>query len=156
MPGNVIITKEKKEKVEKIKNIDYEVYCQREYNKIDNKLSPINVISNDYYTVVMDQRGNGYSKYKDILINRYKQTDDEEQGVFFYLKNIKTKRIWTSSQLKYLANADKYIVYFTPDKNQYVRQDGNIETNTKVFVMPNEPVEIRNIELKTMEIQRKQ
>lgn len=148
MPGNVIITKEKKEKVEKIKNIDYEVYCQREYNKIDNKLSPINVISNDYYTVVMDQRGNGYSKYKDILINRYKQTDDEEQGVFFYLKNIKTKRIWTSSQLKYLANADKYTVYFTPDKNQYVRQDGNIETNTKVFVMPNEPVEIRDIELK--------
>ncbi len=36
----------------------------------------------------MDQKGNGYSKYNNILINRYKYTDDEEQGIFFFsLKN---------------------------------------------------------------------
>ena len=148
MPQNVIITKEKKEKIEKIRNIDYEAYCQREYNKIDQKLNHINVISNDDYTVVIDQKGKGYSQYKDILINRYKETDEEEQGIFFYLKNIKTKRIWASSHMNYLANADKYTVYFTPEKDKFVRQDGNIETTTKIVIMPNDPVEIRTIELK--------
>ena len=148
MPQNVIITKEKKEKIEKIRNIDYENYCQREYTKINHKLKNINVIANDNYTIVIDQKGNGYSKYKDILINRYKETDEEEQGIFFYLKNIKTKRIWSSTHRNYLANADKYVTYFYPDKNVYVRQDGNIETITKITINPSKPVEIRRIELK--------
>ena len=148
MPQNVIITKEQKEKVEKIKNVDYQSYSQREYKKINEKLLPINVISNDNYTVVIDQKGNGYSKYNNILINRYKETDEEEQGIVFYLKNIKTKRIWSSAHKSYLANADKYVTYFTPEKDTFVRQDGNIETTTKITILPNESVEIRRIELK--------
>lgn len=148
MPQNVIVTKEKKEKIEKIKNVDYEAYCQREYTKINQKLNPINVISSSNYTIVLDQKGKGYSMYKDILVNRFKETDEEEQGIFFYLKNIKTKRIWSCAQQNYLANADKYTVCFSPDRSTYARQDGNIETITKVFILPNEPVEVRSIELK--------
>ena len=38
MPENIIITKEEKEKVEKIKYIDYENATQREITKINTKL----------------------------------------------------------------------------------------------------------------------
>lgn len=147
MPENIIITKEEKEKVEKIKYIDYENTTQREITKINTKLNNVNVIGNDKYTIIMDQKGNGYSKYNNILINRYKYTDDEEQGIFFFFKNIKTKRIWTSNYMNYLSKADKYVMCFTPDMNKITRQDGNIETITKISVAPTEPVEIRRIEL---------
>lgn len=147
MPENIIITKEEKEKVEKIKYIDYENATQREITKINTKLNNVNVIGNDKYTIIMDQKGNGYSKYNNILINRYKYTDDEEQGIFFFFKNIKTKRIWTSNYMNYLSKADKYVMCFTPDMNKITRQDGNIETITKISVTPTEPVEIRRIEL---------
>ena len=147
MPENIIITKEEKEKVEKIKYIDYENATQREITKINTKLNNVNVIGNDKYTIIMDQKGNGYSKYNNILINRYKYTDDEEQGIFFFFKNIKTKRIWTSNYMNYLSKADKYVMSFTPDMNKITRQDGNIETITKISVAPTEPVEIRRIEL---------
>ena len=147
MPENIIITKEEKEKVEKIKYIDYENSTQREITKINTKLNNVNVIGNDKYTIIMDQKGNGYSKYNNILINRYKYTDDEEQGIFFFFKNIKTKRIWTSNYMNYLSKADKYVMCFTPDMNKITRQDGNIETITKISVAPTEPVEIRRIEL---------
>ena len=147
MPENIIITKEEKEKVEKIKYIDYENATQRERTKINTKLNNVNVIGNDKYTIIMDQKGNGYSKYNNILINRYKYTDDEEQGIFFFFKNIKTKRIWTSNYMNYLSKADKYVMCFTPDMNKITRQDGNIETITKISVAPTEPVEIRRIEL---------
>ncbi len=150
MPENVIITKEQKEKVEKIKNIDYEIYAVREYNKPYDTLNHINVISNEDYVVIIDQKGNGYSKYKDIVINRFKRTDDVEEGIFFFFKNIKTKRIWTSGQKNYLAQADKYSVAFSPEMSKFIRQDGGIETTTKIFVMPNDPVEIRRIELKNL------
>lgn len=147
MPENIIITKEEKEKVEKIKYIDYENATQREITKINTKLNNVNVIGNDKYTIIMDQKGNGYSKYNNILINRYKYTDNEEQGIFFFFKNIKTKRIWTSNYMNYLSKADKYVMRFTPDMNKITRQDGNIETITKISVAPTEPVEIRRIEL---------
>ena len=150
MPENVIITKEQKEKVERAKNIDYETYGVREYSKPYDKLKHINIISNEDYSIIIDQKGDGYSKYKDIVINRFKKTDVTQYGITFFLKNIKTKRIWTSGQMNYLAPADKYSVYFSPDKSKFVRQDGGIETTTNVFVMPDSPVEIRRVELKNL------
>ena len=150
MPDNVIITKEQKEKVEKVKTIDYETYAVREFSKPFDKLKNINIISNDDYSVIIDQKGDGYSKYKDIVINRFKSTDEEQQGIYFYFKNIKTKRIWSSGQMNYLASADKYTAYFSPDCSKFVRQDGGIETTMKVSIMPNSPVEIRRIELKNL------
>lgn len=40
----------------------------------------------------MNQKGEGASKYKNILINRFKSTDDYPQGIFFDIKNIKSKK----------------------------------------------------------------
>ena len=150
MPENVVITKEQKEKVEKIKTIDYETYAVREYTKPFSKLKNINIISNEEYSVILDQKGDGYSKYKDIVINRFKKTDELQEGIHFFFKNIKTKRIWTTGQMNYLAPADKYTAYFSPDRSKFVRQDGGIETTTKIVVMPNSPVEIRRVELKNL------
>ena len=148
MPENMIITKEEKEKVEKIKYIDYEDYIQREVTKINPKLPTLNVIANDDYTIVMNEKGLGYSKYKNNIINRYKKTDDMEQGILFFLKNVKNKRIWTSGSMSYLSKADKYIMHFAPDKNIITRQDGNIETTTTIGIAPDDPVELRQIEIK--------
>ena len=150
MPENIIITKEQKEKVEKVKTVDYETYAVREYNKPYDKLRNINVISNEDYSVVVDQKGDGYSKYKDIVISRFKQTNEVQEGIHFFFKNIKTKRIWSSGQMNYLALPDKYTAYFSPDSSKFVRQDGGIETTTKICVMPNSSVEIRRVELKNL------
>ena len=147
MPDNMVITKEEKEKAQKIKYIDYEDYCIREYKKIDENINRANVISNDQYTIVMDQYGNGYSKYKNIQINRYKETDDTAEGIIFYIKDIKNKRIWTNTYSKYLSKPDKYNIKFSPDMNKIARTDGQIETITKVITDADEPIEIRRIEL---------
>lgn len=148
MPENVIITKEEKEKISKIKYKDYETYSIRTYNKINEDLNRLNVISNDNYTIVMDQKGAGYSKYKDILINRFKKTSDTMQGIFFYIKNVKTKRIWTANYMNFMSKPDFYKVSFMPDKCEIARKDGSIETKEVVLVTPKDPVEIRKIELK--------
>ena len=148
MPDNMVITKEEKEKVEKIKYTDYEDYSCREYNKIDENLNISNVISNDKYTIVMDQYGNGYSNYNDIQVNRFKTTSDEAQGITFFIKDIKNKRIWTNTYSKYLAKPDKYSISFYPDMNKISRIDGSVETVTKIITATDEPVEIRRLELK--------
>ena len=66
------------------------------------------------------------------------------------VKNIKTKRIWASNQMNYLAMPDKYTISFSPEMTKIASQDGGIETITKIFINPNNPVEIRRIELKNL------
>ena len=146
MPENVIITKEEKEKVKKIKYKDYEVYSERTYNKINEDLNRLNVISNNDYTIVMNQKGEGYSKYKDILVNRYKETNDFSQGIFFYMKNVKTKKIWQAEYMNDLSTPDSYEVKFGPDVNIITRKDAGIKTKQTVSISPEEPVELRKIE----------
>ena len=159
MPENIIITKEEKEKVEKIKYVYDNNYSVREITKPNLKIPQINVISSNEYTVVMNAKGEGYSKYKNILINRYKKTNDIEQGIFFYIKDVKTNRIWTANKMSYMNNADKYVMYFSDNQNKIVRQDGGIETILKTSVMADNPVELRSLEItnhglesKTLEI----
>lgn len=148
MPENMIVAKEVKEKIKKIKYKDYETYSVRTFNKINEDLNRLNVISNGEYSVILDQKGNGYSKYKDILINRFKSTSDISQGIFFYLKNVKTKKIWTANYMNFLAKPDSYKISFMPDKCEISRKDGSIETKQEITVSPESPVEIRHLEFK--------
>ncbi len=45
----------------------------------------------------MNQFGNGYSKFEDLQINRYSSENEQNQGIFFYIKNIRNKKIWTNT-----------------------------------------------------------
>ena len=72
MPEKAIITKEKKEKIEKIKPKDYQNYIEKTYKNIETNLNRSNVISNGTYTVCTKDNGEGFSKYNNILINRFK------------------------------------------------------------------------------------
>ena len=148
MPEKRIVTKEEKLKPVKITYQDYENYAQRIYTKEKNRMFACNILANEDYTIVMDQRGRGYSKYKNYLVNRYFSTSQEEQGIFFYFKNIKNKRIWTANIMPYLTKPDKQEVIFSEDATKIKRVDGSIETQMKVTISPEKRVEIRNIELK--------
>ena len=142
-PEKFIITKEEKEKVEKLKYKDYENYTKQTYRKIDPRLIRGNVISNEEYSVAMNQKGMGVSKYKDILINRFKETKPYDQGIHIYVKNIKAKNIWNMEYVKNEEN--QYKVSFMPDKNELEKVSGNIKSKMENIVVPNEPVEIRRI-----------
>ncbi|MBQ3414696.1 MAG: hypothetical protein IJH39_04965 [Clostridia bacterium] len=147
IPEISIITKEEKEKVEKLVYKDYESYVQKSYKKIDEKILKGNVISNNEYTVAITQRGTGFSKFHDIYINRFKVTEDYKQGMFFYIKNIKDKSIWSSS---YKSGDERYQVDFMPDKTKIKTINGNIKTESIITIVPNEPVEIRSLVLENV------
>ena len=144
MPETFIITKENKEKPEKIKYQDYENYTVREYNKIDERIQRGNVIGNEKYIVAINQNGNGVSKFEENYINRFKKTDDYDQGIFFYIKDIQTNEIWLATGED---NCDSFTIQFMPDKNKFEKVKNDIKTKLKITVDANEPVEIRRLEI---------
>ncbi len=145
MPETSIITKEKKEKIEKLKYKDYENYVQTTYKKIDERLITGNFISNENYVIAMNQKGQGISKYKNIYMNRFKATEDYPQGIFFAIKNIKTKKIWSSNYSYPGSKESQYQISFMPDKNEQEIVNGNIKTKIKTTVASNQPVELRRM-----------
>ena len=147
MPETAIITKENKEKVEKLKYVDYEDYIKDTYKKIDERLIRGNVISNEGYFIAMNQKGEGLSKYKDIYINRFKNTEDYPQGIFFNIKNIQTKKIWSSH---YNNKDSNYQISFMPDKIEQQMQIDNIKTKIDTIIAPDEPVEIRQLKFENL------
>jgi cyclic beta-1,2-glucan synthetase len=147
MPEDVIITKEKKEKIEKIKNIDYENYTTRVYKKQNENLNNFNTISNEDYTICINDKGEGFSKYKNLFINRYKHTNDYPEGICFFIKNIRTKRIWSTIARNDMVKPDKMEVNFLPDQDRFIRTDENIITTSKIITASNDAVEIRSITL---------
>ena len=147
MPETFIITKENKEKVEKLKYKDYENYIQNTYKKIDERLITGNVISNENYFIAMNQKGQGVSKYKDFYVNRFKPTDDYSQGIFFIFKSIKNKNIWSSNYLWCENKENNYQISFMTDKDEQEIINGNIKTKIETTLASNEPVELRRITL---------
>ena len=143
MPETFIITKEEKEEPQRQKYQDYENYAEVVYDKLDENLIRSNVISNENYTVAINQKGVGFSKYKDIYINRFKPTSEENQGIFYYIKNIRNKQIWWNG-------LDNTISSFAPDQSKFERVDGNIKTKLKITIDGDEPVEIRRLELENI------
>ena len=148
MPENMIITKEKKEKIEKIRYIGNDNYQENVYTKINENLVPANVISNEKYSVVINAKGEGYSAYGDIQINRFKETNNKKGGIFFYIKNIRTKKLWKANVDGLSSIPDKYSVTFAPDKNRLTRNDENIKTIQDIVVAQDTGTEIRKITLK--------
>ena len=143
MPQKAIVTKEKKEKVQKLKTKDYQNYSERVYTKINKEIPNSNVISNGIYTNLSLVDGQGFSKYKNIFINKFKETDDYKQGYFFYIKNLSNNQIISAN----IEKDDEGKVIFSPDSIKTMKSVGNIKINTKTVIAPDEPVQIIRLEI---------
>ncbi len=143
MPETFIVTKEEKERPEKGKYQDYEDYSVTTYKKQDERLIRSNVLSNGSYTVAINQKLQGFSKYEDIYINRFKVTDDYNQGIFMYIKDIDSKNIYTIGE-------DGTSVSFMPDQVHFEKKEENIKTNLKITIDTEDAVEIRSLEIENI------
>ena len=144
MPERFIVTKEGKKKTEKIKYKDYENYSVREYLKVDNRVIRGNTIGNEKYTVSINQKGEGFSKFGDNYINRFKLTNDYKQGIFLCIKDVSSNKIRYVTEDK---ECEKFIIDFMPDKSEFERTEKDLRTKLSIIVDANEPVEIRRLEI---------
>ena len=119
MPVDFIITKEKKQKPERAKvNLD-SAYIENYFTKTDKYNLKYNVISNENYKIVINSELEGYSEYKNNLINRYKPGYELKQGINFYVKNLKNNKIL---DLKF-----NKIVMFSQDRAEFIASSRSTE-----------------------------
>lgn len=152
IPENVVFTKDDKEKVIPIKGADIAGNnLIRKYHKPDLLLPKTHILSNGNYSVVLTDRGTGFSKNKEIQITRWREDSSLDQyGMFFFIRNVETDDVWSCAYAPFNILPEKYDVTFTSDKAVFKRVDRNIETTTEIAVAAGDNVELRKISLKNL------
>ena len=131
----------KKENIENdIRSFDYISY-----------LPEMSVLSNKKYSLIMNDRGNSFSRYRTLQLNRYRKVTELDYGIFLFAKDTKTNKIWSNTYAPMNINPDKYEVIFASDKIKFLRRDDKISTKTEIVVSKNHHAEIRKITFKNEE-----
>lgn len=149
VPGDIIYTKDSKEKVVPPKQVTYEsIDTDREIEIKENIRPNFNVLTNGSYSVRINDRGIGVSQLRNISISRYRSDYlTEIYGQIFYIKCINTGEIWSPTYLPDLKKPDKYFTVFSGDKTKFIRRDGEIETHYEIVVSTEDNLDIRRISI---------
>ena len=145
-----------KEKAQVRPYIDLKVtqYKRYQYSKVQNEsdardydgiatVPEIGVVSNGQYTVLLNDRGSGFSRYRNILINRYRKVTADHYGTYLYIRNLRNDHLWSNTYSPLDVMPSQYRVSFASDKVTYLRIDDDIETKTEITVLKDYFAEIR-------------
>ncbi len=145
-----------KEKAQVKPYIDLKVtqYKRYQYSKVQNEsdardydgianVPEIGFISNGQYTVMLNDRGSGFSRYRDILLGRYRKISSDHYGTYLYIRNLGNDHLWSATYAPLDVMPETYHVSFASDKITYLRVDDGIETKTEVTVLKERSAEIR-------------
>ena len=119
----------------------------REYNYISD-IPQLSVLSNSKYTVLINDRGNGFSRYNTIQLNRYRKITEQDYGTYLYIKDLDSQKIWSNTFAPTNIVPNKYNVVFANDRIKFLRVDNNVATQTEIIVTKDHPVEIRKVTFK--------
>ena len=119
----------------------------REFNDI-NEVPEISILSNSKYSLLINDRGNGFSRYKTIQLNRYRKITEQDYGNYIYIKDLDSNKVWSNTYAPTNVKADKYNVVFATDRIKFLRMDGGISTKTEIIVTREKNAEIRKVTFK--------
>lgn len=150
-----------KEKVQFNPIIDLKIYGYKRYHYdkeiVENDIRAFNymsdvpevsVLSNNNYMLLINDRGNGFSRYNEIQLNRYRKITEQDYGMFMYIKDLSNSKFWSNTYSPTYVKPNKYNVIFASDRITFIRQDEDIVTKTEIIVTKEHNAEIRKITFK--------
>jgi len=147
--GRVIYTKEYKEEsvIRTRKNDFADGEAYRTYG-IPKTLPPnVHILTNGDYSVMITDGGSGFSKAGDFAVNRWTPDYFDKKGFYIFIENINCNMAWSATYEPYGQDPDKYKVVFSPDKAQFTRRNGNIESHLEITVSSEDRAEVRRLSL---------
>ena len=132
-------------------NLELEDYEEEKFeNRYCNTINPqvpiAHVLSNNHYLVMLTSGGQGFSSCDDVMINSWRpECTGSSHGSFVYIRNLASDQTWSSTYYPTFTHPDEYKAIFAPDRVEYHRKDGLINTDTEVTLSPIENYEIRRV-----------
>ena len=150
-----------KEKVQLNPVIDLKIYGYKKYNYereiVENDIRELNhlssipevsVLSNSNYLLLINDRGNGFSRYKKTQLNRYRKITEQDYGNFVYIKDLASGAYWSNTYAPVNIKPERYSIVFASDRITFLRLDNEVLTKTEMIVTKEHDAEIRKITFK--------
>ncbi|MBI5231434.1 MAG: hypothetical protein HY876_04625 [Coriobacteriales bacterium] len=118
----------------------------RSYPTAETPVPATHFLSNGRYSVMVTNSGGGYSRWRDVAVTRYREDVTRDWwGSFFFIRDVDTGEVFSAPHNPHKKRPDDYHVIFAPDKAEFRRTDGTLETSVEVAVSPEDDVEVRRI-----------
>ena len=118
----------------------------REYDTLA-QVPEIGVVSNGQYTVLMNDRGSGFSRFRNIMLGRYRKISSDHYGTYLFVRNLHTDHLWSATYSPLDVMPESYRVSFASDKLTYQRVDDGVQTKCEVTVLKDRSAELRRFTL---------
>ena len=106
------------------------------------------LLSNGSYTVMITAACAGYSAWRDLDITRWREDATRDcWGQFYYVRDLSDESLWSIGIQPLPKAADECAFEFHPDRAEFRRWDGDVETRCVVCVVPNADAEVRAVTL---------
>ena len=105
-------------------------------------------LSNGRLTTTLTNAGGGYCMLGDLVVTRRREDPTSDAGGhYIYLRDPRTKRVWSATHQPMGQDADEFEVVFELDKATFQRRDGDIESRLEVTVSSEDEVQVRRLTL---------
>ncbi len=147
-PANVLLSKEHREKPQFTyrKQMNPEETVIRSITRLE-MIPELHLLTNGSYNVMLTDRGSGFARCHSLAVYRWYGDYMASSGMFIYLRNINSNDFWSTTYNPVNTRPEVYKVIFSPHKAEYIRREGNIETNTEVLVSTEDDTEIRRVSI---------
>ncbi len=147
LPRHIQLVTPHAEEVEHLSSVrELPAPVSRSYSTADTPVPATHFLSNGRYSVMVTNGGGGYSRWNGVAVTRYREDVTRDcWGTFFYVRDTESGEVFSAPHNPHPRRPDRYNVVFAPDKAEFRRHDGDLETHVEVSVSPEDDVEVRRI-----------
>lgn len=127
--------------------IPYESPASRYVNKVAPAMPVAHFLSNDHYSILLTSDGDGFSKYNNMMLYRWRPDVYANTGNYIFIKDVAADRFWSNTYNPTKIEPDEYQAIFSLHQAEFIRRDGYITTHTVVSLSPEHDLEIRKVTL---------
>lgn len=114
----------------------------------DTVIPEVQLLSNGNYNVMITNSGGGYSRWRQIALNRWREDSTcDNTGIFCFIRDLDNDAVWSNTHQPVLQKGDSYEAVFSQGKAEFRRRDFSIETHTEIVVSPEDDIELRRVHL---------
>ena len=108
----------------------------------------VHSLSNGEYTVMINNAGGGYSRWRDFRLTRWSpDVSLDQQGSWIYLRDLDSEETWSATYQPVAGDIRGQEAQFDPHKAEFVRVHNGIRSQTEVAVVPDQDTEVRLVTL---------
>jgi cellobiose phosphorylase len=124
-----------------------DIYSNRYVGSTGVNPPVVNYLSNGKYSLMITSDGDGFSKYEDRMLYRFRSDIYANTGNYIYIKDMKLGKLWSTTYHPTKAEPEDYQVLFSPHKMEFKRRDGDISSHMTVSLDADHNLEIRKVAL---------